>query len=255
MARIFDGEPTVIGHRGLGSGVLDGHAENTMSSYLAAVEAGLGWIELDVRRSADDELVLHHNSATPDGEFIIDRPAQATGLPGFAEVLAELPDGVGVDIDVKTEFEDAVDPADRRTGALLAPLLAQQMNRRPVFVSSFDPALLLYLQDNLPGLPVGLITWIRFPLHMAVPAAANLGMDAVCIDTRSFALEHGVAQFGRRPADYTFDMAHRAGLEVLVWCPDADEAVWFAEAGADALCVNDVPGVLAALGDRSSPAA
>ena len=43
------------------------------------------------------------------------------------------------------------------------------------------------------------------------------------------------------------DMAHRAGLEVLAWVPNPADAVGLARAGADALCVDDVPGVLAAL--------
>jgi glycerophosphoryl diester phosphodiesterase len=41
--------------------------------------------------------------------------------------------------------------------------------------------------------------------------------------------------------------AHRAGLEVLAWSPTPEMAVRLASAGADALSVEDVPGVLAAL--------
>ncbi len=48
-------------------------------------------------------------------------------------------------------------------------------------------------------------------------------------------------------------VAHRAGLEVAVWQASPDNAGMLAAAGADALSVNDVPGVLAALAGDALP--
>jgi glycerophosphoryl diester phosphodiesterase len=59
-SRVFAGRPTVLGHRGLGRGTVDGHAENSLESILAAAHSGLRWVELDARRTADDELVVGH---------------------------------------------------------------------------------------------------------------------------------------------------------------------------------------------------
>ena len=54
-----------------------------------------------------------------------------------------------------------------------------------------------------------------------------------------------------RPAWLTIEtvigLAHQAGLEVLAWSPTPEMAVRLASAGADALTVDDIPGVLAAL--------
>ncbi len=47
---IFETKPTVVGHRGFGAGTPGGYQENTLASYLAAVENGLTWIELNVQR-------------------------------------------------------------------------------------------------------------------------------------------------------------------------------------------------------------
>lgn len=255
MTKIFAGErPVLVGHRGMGTGVVGGFAENTLASYAAAIEAGLTWVEVDVRRSSDDELVVRHNATTPDGRFVIDQTAAESGLPSLREVLDALPSGIGVDIDVKTEFEDATDPADRVTGTLLAPVLAEEVRRRPLLLKSFDPAVVLRLRDAVPGLRTAMLGWIRYPLAMAVASAAGLGMDALCLDTRSFALEHGTEQPGRRPAPYAIDMAHRAGLEVMVWCPEPEEAVWFAQAGADALVINDPAPIQKALSEARTPA-
>ena len=49
---IFDSRPSIVGHRGFGSGQRGGYRENTVASCLAAVACGLSWVELDVYRTA-----------------------------------------------------------------------------------------------------------------------------------------------------------------------------------------------------------
>lgn len=250
---IFHDTPAIIGHRGLGAGDLTVPgtettvAENTLPSLLAAVEAGLRWVEIDVTRTADDELVLRHDPTTPDGAFLIDRTAEASGLPRLAEIFAELPADVAVDVDVKTILEDATDAPSRRTGALLLPLLKREARRRPLLVTSFDPSLLLFLQEELPDVPLGLLTWLRFPLWHGVPAAAGMGFQAIGVHTASCGFEQPDTRL--RPLERCVDTAHEAGLEFMVWCPDTETAPVCAAAGADAMVVNDVPGVLAAVRD------
>jgi glycerophosphoryl diester phosphodiesterase len=161
------------------------------------------------------------------------------------EIFDALPPEVAVDVDVKTILEDAVDAPARRTGALLLPLLVREARRRPLLVTSFDPALLLHLRENLPGVPLGLLTWLSFPLWHGVSAAANLGLQAVGMHTGSFGLDRGDARI--RPLDHCVDIAHKAGLEVMAWCPAAKDAARYADGGVDALVVNDIPGVLSAL--------
>jgi glycerophosphoryl diester phosphodiesterase len=265
---IFENRPAVIGHRGLGAGDLAvpgrdlsaDHgagaepagtvAENTVPSMLAALAAGASWIELDVTRTADDALVLRHDPTTPDGAFLIDTPAAATGLPLLAEVFDALPTEVPVDVDVKTILEDAVDSPSRRTGALLLPVLQREARRRQLLVTSFDPSLLIHLRDNLKGVPLGLLTWLRFPLWHGIPAAAGLGLQAVGMHTASFGFDHPDTRL--RPLEHCVDVAHKAGLEILAWCPSAERAGDFAAAGLDAMVVNDVPGVVDALGHHAA---
>lgn len=250
---VFRPGPVVIGHRGFGAGVVDGFTENTVESYLAAVKAGATWVEFDVRRSRDDKLVLHHDPAI-DGRFIVDRTAEENaedGVLGIDAALDAIPLDIGLDIDIKPVIEDAVDPPERRTGGLLAPVLRREVERREVFVTSFDPAVLLELKHAVPGLKVGLLGWVRFPLDIAIPMAAGLGVDAIGLDARTLGQEGDEPPAGgRRPIAYAIDAAHRAGLEVLAWCPGPEDALRYVEAGADALVVNDVPGVIAALPHR-----
>jgi glycerophosphoryl diester phosphodiesterase len=128
--------------------------------------------------------------------------------------------------------------------------LRHQAHGRRFFVSSFDPGLLMALrdrQDAIGRVPLGLIAWLNFPSRHGVAAAVSLGLDAICMHTGTF----GLRLERPRPADHSVErviaIAHQAGLEVLAWVPDPAEAVRLARAGADAFCVDDVPGVLAAL--------
>jgi glycerophosphoryl diester phosphodiesterase len=252
---IFEAQPTLVGHRGFGAGEPAGHRENTVESFRAAAASGLPWVELDVQRSADGELVVRHDPVTPAGDLIITRTAAQlaeSGIRPLDEVLAALPAGLGVDIDVKTIIEDAADPPGRRTAALVAAALARHRDSRPLLVSSFDPSVLVYLREReaVPGdVALGLLTGRGFPARHAIPAAVNLGLDVACLHTS--AVLSGWAGGASRPGELTaaavIQAARQAGLEVLAWVADPAEAVALARAGADAICIDDVPGVLAAL--------
>ena len=237
---IFTDPPAIIGHRGSGSGT----AENTVESMLAAVGAGASWIEIDVQRTRDDELVLRHNPTTEAGEFLVELTAGDAGLPGLADIFAAIPADVGINLDVKTVLEDAVDPPARRTGPLLVPLLTAEAARRPLLVTSFDAALLSHLRGTLKDLPLGLLTWMTFPAGHAVSAAAGLRLQAVAMHVGSLPLG---SEGRHRPTEHTVDIAHQAGLDVLLWCPEPADVAGYRAAGVDALIVNDVAGCVAAL--------
>ena len=101
--------PVLIGHRGCGSGTVRGHEANTLGSFLAAAQV-LPWVEVDVRRSADDVLFVMHDPAYADGVFLADvtaGQAAARGTLALADLLAALPPHLGVDLDLKTAMEDA----------------------------------------------------------------------------------------------------------------------------------------------------
>ena len=249
---VFGGRPTLLGHRGLGRDTVEGLAENSAESIHAAARSGLRWVEFDVRRTADDALVVGHYPSVGDGQFLADLTlpeARALGAVTLGEVLADLPDGVGVNLDLKTAMEDAVRPRTATTAALLAPVAAAELGRRPVLVSSFDPAALLVLEEVTPGIPRSLLTWIGFPLRKAIPAAAHLGVAAVAAHWSSFGANPADKAPTFRSARYAVGLAHDAGLEVVAWCPKLPEARELLGAGVDAVVVDDVPTSLVALRD------
>lgn len=249
----FADTPALCGHRGLGRGVVRGHRENTLGSFRAAVEAGAGWVEVDARLTADDVLVCRHDPTAPDGRFVADLTARQTdelGLARVEDVLAGLPRRVGVDLEVKSALEDAVRPRERTTAALAADLLAGHRDR-PLLASSFDPAALLVVRERLPAVPIGLLTWMRFPLRKAIAAAAQLGADVVAPQVASFPLP-GAERPGERELGHSLRVAHAAGLQVVAWCPAPEQLDPLLDAGVDGVIVDDVPAAAARLAARSA---
>jgi glycerophosphoryl diester phosphodiesterase len=238
--------PVLVGHRGLGSGTVAGHDANTLGSFLAAAEI-LPWVEVDVRRSADDVLFVQHDPAYPDGTFLADLSAAqvaARGTLPLADLLAALPPGIGVDLDLKTAMEDAARPRGATTAALLAPVAEAAAADRPVLVTSFDPSALLVLAELAPAVPRGLLTWLSFPAEHAVAAAAHLDVAVLAVHTGSLGwgpLGMPLASPQLRPLADVAEAVHRSGRELLAWCPTAAQARDLAAAGVDALCVNDAP--------------
>jgi glycerophosphoryl diester phosphodiesterase len=244
---LFGSRPDIVGHRGLGKGVVDGQVENTLGSLLAAVEVGVDWVELDVSRTRDDVLVVHHNPATADGRFLVDHSADELANDGIVrldEVLDALPGDVAIDFDLKPVLEDATCAADAGTVGLLLPVLRRELAQRRLLVTSFDVAALGWLRDELPGLPCGLLTWLDFPLRIAVPMAARFGAAVVGLHYRSFGANPVEPGHVHRDVETNIAVAHDAGLEVLAWCPGEDEVGALVGAGVDAVCLNDVPRLL-----------
>jgi glycerophosphoryl diester phosphodiesterase len=230
-APVFDDTPVLCGHRGSGRGVVGGQRENTLGSFRAAVAAGVRWVEVDVRRSSDGVLVASHDPIEP-------LPAAELDLMRIEDLLDDLPPHVGVNLEIKTALADAQRPRGETTAALTADLAKARSERR-LLATSFDPSAPLIVRERSPATPVGLLTWIRYPLRKAVPAAVHLNMDVVAPHVQSLALEPEELRASIR-------VAHDAGLQVVGWCPDAEQSRRLIAAGVDCLIVDDVPAALGA---------
>jgi glycerophosphoryl diester phosphodiesterase len=235
--------PVLCGHRGSGRGVVNGYLENTLDSFRAGVAAGLRWVEVDARVTADNVLVARHDAVVEDGRYVSELSAEETdelGLMRIADLLEDLPPDIGVDIDVKTSLEDAQRPRDKTTGALVADVAAREAERRPLLLTSFDPSVLLITRERAPAVPIGLLTWMRFPLRKAIPAAVHLGADVIAPQVQSFGVRVTAPPHGERPSAESVRAAHDAGLQVLAWGQFTEERDELIATGVDCLVIDDV---------------
>ena len=157
----------VIGHRGSAGTA----PENTLPSFQAAADGGADMIELDVRLTADNTLVVHHDMSLRrttglqqriqdltadeikglDAGARFSRRYRGTKVPDLASVLVWRPARLGVNIEVKTQG----DP--RGPSAYVEPLLGL-VDRVPpgkVLISSFDDVFLGLLHGAAPRVQLG----------------------------------------------------------------------------------------------------
>jgi glycerophosphoryl diester phosphodiesterase len=227
------GRPLVVGHRGERGGR---HRENTPAAFDAAAAAGAEWVELDARRSADGAIVVYHDGWCPDGVPVVDRTVADLGALGICtleEVLAGLPDGLGVDLEVKNlPGEPDYDPTDAVVGAV-AEVVRDRTGDRPLLVSSFNPLTVAELVRTLPDVPAGLVHFDSLSVTAALPIAVEQKAAAVCSRVGAPDLDRdGIAA------------VHAAGLGMLVWTVNnLVQAAQLAIDGVDAIC-TDRPGAL-----------
>lgn len=231
--------PLVLGHRGtIGLGV----RENTMEAYRRALDDGADGFELDVRRSADGELVVLHDPVVPGGPEVrlTEASALPSWLPRLGDVLDAFPDAL-IDIEVKDlpRERGSSRAFAEGTAEAVARLLSNRDTTR-VIVTSFSPRILRAVRvHGGDELTLGLLLGGLMPGGWSVGVAGRLGASALL--PRGAALG---ATLRRRAVD--------AGLAIVAWSADGAEAARsLAAAGVVGLIVDDPAATLRSLTDGS----
>jgi glycerophosphoryl diester phosphodiesterase len=218
--------PLVLGHRGYRSLA----PENTLAAFLAALEHGADGVEFDVQKEPSGAYVVVHDPPRADGT-----------APGLREVLAGLPRGIYLDVELKAETLTVED-----CPRILAELTAAGVDVGRLQISSFmaellppwkawgiDTALLLGSEAMRLGFPrvLGMVRRTR-------PTFINPAVQAFSVLGRlpARALARWVRLAGMRLAFWTVNTDEQlrsvAGLADIVICDDVDRAVaWFRRAG------------------------
>jgi glycerophosphoryl diester phosphodiesterase len=227
------GDPSIVAHRG----ACRVAPENTIEAFVAAKELGADGVELDVHRSADGVLVVHHDAFA--GDFILAEhplPVIRERLPHVPTLEEALDAGAGmlVNVELKNLPGDADFDPTERAAAELVELLHERAGRDRVLVSSFNLATIDRVRALDPDLATGFLTLRGFHPLEGVAIARDRGHGAIHPDVRSLP----GATAGR-----VADRAHEVGLAVNVWTVDEpDEIRRLAAAGVDAI-ITDVPDV------------
>jgi glycerophosphoryl diester phosphodiesterase len=206
----------VFAHRGSGPSGPD--LENTTAAFAAARRLGADGIELDVRRTLDGQLVVHH-------------------IPSLTEAL-EACDGLSVNLEVKNfegdpDFDESQFVA-RESARILLGWGACERGSGEVVVSSFSRRAIRAVRDVEPRLERAFLV-AEGPYERIVSVAAAEAVEGI------------------HPHDVLVDerlveAAHSVHLSVRVWTVDLPERIaQLAAMGADAIVTNDVPAARAAL--------
>jgi glycerophosphoryl diester phosphodiesterase len=183
--------------------------ENTIAAFISAVEHGADGVELDVRRSRDGALVVHHDADVGTLGPIADLGVR--DLPGHVALLEEAL-AVLETIDVNVEIKNSLtEPGYDPTGSIshdVAAVLAERGGQERIVVSSFDLATLDAVRQADANLATGLL----------------LGWEDNARDGVRTALAHGIGAvhpFVLNVDRELVDAAHAVGLDVRTWTVNA----------------------------------
>lgn len=222
-------QTAVIAHRGASAD----YPENTVEAFRASAPLGANWVELDVRRTADGALAVHHDAHLGDGRAIVE--IVAADLPAHVPSLAEALEAcrpLGVNVEIKNSPHDVdFDPA----AALVEPVVAAiAACSQPIIVSSFHPPTLDRMRAVDPSVDTALLTF-------------DLSDPARTISDAVAAGHAALHPFDRTVTHELVELAHAAGLLVNVWTVDDPARIHeLAEMGVDGIVTN-VPAVAAAV--------
>lgn len=223
----MSGAPAVWAHRGASAAF----PENTLEAFAGAIAMGADGIELDVRRTADGALAVHHDAALADGRTIV--RLRADELPAFVPSLdaaLEACVGVTVNIEIKNVPIDPDYDPEETVAARVAELIAERGLHGSVIVSSFSLAAIDAVHNSDNRIPTAWLTLPNYDQGQAVASAAERGHRALHPEYTAVT-----------PA--VVAAAHDAGLALNTWTvDDPAEMARLAVLGVDAIVTN-VPDV------------
>ncbi len=228
---LFDSQaqplPLNIAHRGASR--LE--PENTLRAFRLAEELGADGLELDLRVTADHQLVVIHDvtvGRTTNGfgpvrtRVLADLQRLDAGMgervPTFEEVIAHTT--LPIQAELKT----------REAARYLVPMLSRDQVRNRVRPIAFEPRVLRHIKAQVPGVDVGLVA-TRASIRM-VDRAQWAGVSLVSLAAASVNRE-------------SVALCREANLKVSVWTvDDPAEMRRLIQLGVDAIVTNR-PDVLA----------
>jgi glycerophosphoryl diester phosphodiesterase len=220
-----------------------GHLGNTLAALDLVRAAGAEGVEIDVRRTSDGALVLHHD-AVIEGLGPITRLSsdQVPDILPRLDVVLDACNGLVVNIEVKNLRTDP----DRDPAEHLATEVAQLLNGRSlqenVIVSSFSLQTLDAVRATDPAIPTGFLTLSAWDQPAALRMAAQAGHRAL------HPQQAGVTSS-------LIELVHSKQMWIIPWAVDrAGDIMMAASEGVDAF-ITDAPDLaLATLGGHSGSA-
>ena len=213
----------MIAHRGASVA----HRENTLEAFAGAVRLGADMVELDVRRTRDGMLAVHHDVRLGDGRILAE--VDVGSLPGEVPLLAAALDACAplpVNIEIKnTPGEPDFDESEAVASSVTELVSAAGLHDR-VLVSSFN----LHAIDHVRSLD-GSIRTAWLVLDMANTAQV---LDRLTRHGHTVLHPHA-----RLVSESLLDATRAAGVAVNTWTvDDPARIVDLAAIGVDGIVTN-----------------
>jgi len=178
----------IFGHRGARAYA----PENTLPAFLLAHKMGANGIELDIQLSADNEVVVFHDSQlsrTTSGSGLLkdhnlselkkldagswfSEEFAGTEIPTLSEVLTSIPQEMKVNIELKA-FNIINRARNRVLVDKAVAVVEEYLVTERVIFSSFNPFLLGYLKRTYPHITAGYLYAPEVPLPLKWQWFAN----------------------------------------------------------------------------------
>jgi len=223
------GRVQVMAHRGASRA----ERENTLAAFARARTMGADAVELDVRRTADDVLVVHHNPHLHDLRLI--RTTLHADLPDDVATLAgalDACDGMWVNVEIKNDPEEPDFDPDEQIADRTMALLLERGEPERWLISAFRIETLDRCRAiaDAAGVPIR-TAWLTSIVPVDVVAL---------LQARGHVALHPWVQLLSRDV---VDACHAGGIQVNTWtCDDPDRMRELIEWGIDGICTN-VPDV------------
>jgi glycerophosphoryl diester phosphodiesterase len=211
--------------------------ENTVAAFREAYARGADAVEMDLRRTADGALVVHHDAEVPGlGPIIgLDRHRLREAAPWIPDLDAALTASAGMWINVEIK-NDPADPdwdPSHRVASLAAALLNEVGVADRVLVSSFNLETIRAFTAAGAGIRTGMLVTAGDDAVAALADAVGAG----CVS-----LHAPAGALAGAEANRVAQACSSSGLLLLAWTvDDPDEMVRLADAGVGGIITN-VPG-------------
>ena len=222
--------PIIYGHRGAKA-----HAnENTVTSFALAIEHGADGVELDVRRTMDGAIVIHHEDrAEPDAVPFIEQDlatikAATPWVPTLDEAWQAIGDEALLNIEIKNDINQADFDESRQIATDVVAWVQSEGDAARILISSFDGIALSAVREQDPGLATGLLVTVAVDPMTAIEWAKRDGHVSVNLPAPVVLENTEAIVEAARP------------LHVLVWTVnDPSSAVALVRGGVDGLFSDD----------------
>ncbi len=228
----------VLAHRGASAA----EKENTISAFKRAVSMGSDAAELDVRRTLDGVLVVHHNATLEDGRII--SQVNYSELPDDVCRLDEALDAcmpMWVNVEIKNDPEEPdFDVSESIADETIACLVRRPEGDERWLISSFRRETIDRCQQLRPSIATAWLTVGVRPeeFDVVLPGLVESGHSAL----------HPWVNFVTQE---TIDACHQHGLALNAWtCDDPSRMAELITWGIDGICTN-VPDVAMRVRDQS----